>query len=236
MPSFEVLLVLGVFGFYFYDSFMLLNLNELILTRSAKHWSYKFPLLGFQLLRKYPLLPNLLTPNVVLFRTFWPGNDQHLNLKELDIFIKSLLPVQITVVLLLLLMLVCLPVVAFVYGSGVKLLIIFSFIYLVIVSILIYVFTQKDNLYLTKAKFISIAFESIVCPPFALNIVRKITLNHPLLGDPYVFSKKVFDSNTQLSFTRDLGYAIEENLKFHETDSNRYIELKEYLSFVRREG
>ena len=98
------------------------------------------------------------------------------------------------------------------------------------------IFTQKDNLYLTKAKFISIAFESIACPPFALNIVRKITVNHPLLGDPYVFSKKVFDSNTQLSFTRDLGYAIEENLKFLETDSNRYIELKEYLCFVRGEG
>ena len=230
-------MVLGIIGFYFYDAIMLLNLNELILTRSIRHWSYKFPLLSFQLLRKYPLLPNLLTPNVALFRTFWPRNDQQLiPVKELDIFIKSLLPVQIIVVLLLLLMLVCLPVVAFVYGSGVKLLIIFSFIYLVIVSILIYVFTQKDNLYLTKAKFISIAFESIACPPFALNIVRKITLNHPLLGDPYVFSKKVFDSNTQLSFTRDLGYAIEENLKFHETDSNRYIELKEYLCFVRGEG
>jgi hypothetical protein len=228
--------VLGIIGFYFYDAFMLLNINELILTRSTRHWSYKFPLLDFQLLRKYPLLPNPLTPNVVLFRTFWPGNDQHLNPKELDVFTKSLLPVQIIVVLLLLLMLVCLPAVAFVYGSGVNLLIIFSLIYLVIVSILIYVLTQKDNLYLTKAKFISIAFESIACPPFALNIVRKITLNHPLLGDPYVFSKKVFDSNTQLSFTRDLGYAIEENLKFLETGSNRYIELKEYLCLVRGEG
>ena len=81
--------MLGIIGFYFYDAFMLLNLNELILTRSTRHWSYKFPLLGFQLLRKYPLFPNLLTPNVVLFRTFWPGNDQHLNLKELDIFINN---------------------------------------------------------------------------------------------------------------------------------------------------
>ena len=126
MPSFEALLVLGVFGLYCYDSFMLLNFNELIFIRFKKKWSYKFPILSLQLLRKFPFLPNLLTPNIALFQVFWPSRDQGLNINELNTFIKSVLPIQIISVVLLLLMFICLPVIAFTYGSGVKLLIIFS--------------------------------------------------------------------------------------------------------------
>ena len=81
-------MVLGIIGFYFYDAFMLLSLNELILLRSSKSWSYKFPILGFQLLRKFPFVPNLLTPNVALFQAMWPTKDDHLDLKALDVFIK----------------------------------------------------------------------------------------------------------------------------------------------------
>ena len=235
MPSFEVLLVLGVFGFYFYDSFMLLNINELILTRSVKSWSYKFPILGFQLLKKFPFLPNLLTPNVALFQVLWPTNDDNLDSKALDVFIKSLIPIQMTVIILLLLILIYLPIVAFIYGSGVELLILFSTIYIVIASILIYIFTQKNNLHLTNIKFISIAFESIICPPFALNMVRKISLNYSINIDPYIFSNEMFDTNTKLLFKNNLCNVIEENMKFFEEDAPRYIELDKYLCHIRTE-
>ena len=235
MPSFEVLLVLGVFGFYFYDSFMLLNINELILTRSSKNWSYQFPILSFQLLKKFPFLPNLLTPNAALFKVLWPTNDDNLDSKALDVFIKSLIPIQITVIILLLLILIYLPIVAFIYGSGAELLIIFSTIYIVIASILIYIFTQKNNLHLTNIKFISIAFESIVCPPFALNMVRKISLNYSINIDPYLFSNEMFDKNTKLLFTKNLCNVIEDNMKFFEEDSRRYIELDEYLCLIKSE-
>jgi|TARA_B100000929_G_scaffold232346_1_gene188830 hypothetical protein len=235
MPSFEVLLVLGIIGFYFYDAFMLLSLNELILLKSSKSWSYKFPTLGFQLLRKFPFVPNLLTPNVALFKVMWPTKDDHLDLKALDVFIKSLIPIQITEIILFFLILICLPIVAFIYGSGVKLLIVFSAVYVLIVGALIYIFTQKNNLQLTNNKFVSIAFESIVCPPFALNMVRKITLNYSIPTDPYIFSKKMFDENSCDLFITNLCKLIEENMKFFEEDSHRYIELSEYLCLIKSE-
>jgi hypothetical protein len=235
VPSFEVLLILGVFGFYFYDSFMLLSLNELILTRSSKKWTYKFPIVGFQLLKKFPFLPNLLTPNATLFQVSWPTSDQGLNIKELNIFIKSVLPIQIISVLILLLMFICLPVIAFTYGSGVKLLIIFSAIYSLIVCGLIYIFNQKHNLKISNTKFLSIAFESIVCPPFSLNMVRKISLNFPMNVDPYIFSKKMFDEETKKSFKKNLCIIIDKKMNFLEKDSERFIELNNYLNQIKSE-
>ena len=235
MPSFEVLLVLGVFGLYCYDSLMLLNFNELIFIRFKKKWSYKFPILSFQLLRKFLFLPNLLTPNISLFQVFWPSSDQDVNFKEFDIFIKSLIPVQVISVMLLVLMFVCLPIVAFRYGSGINLLIVFFAIYILIISILIYLFTQKNNLKLSNTKFVSIAFESIVCPPFALNIVRKISLNYPINVDPYIFSKKMFDEPTKRSFKHRLCIIIKKKMSFFEDDSSRFIELNKYLNQIKSE-
>ena len=235
MPSFEALLVLGVFGLYCYDSLMLLNFNELIFIRFKKKWSYKFPILGLQLLRKFLFLPNLLTPNISLFQVFWPSSDQDVNFKEFDIFIKSLIPVQVISVMLLVLMFVCLPIVAFRYGSGINLLIVFFAIYILIISILIYLFTQKNNLKLSSTKFVSIAFESIVCPPFALNIVRKISLNYPINVDPYIFSKKMFDEPTKRSFKHRLCIIIKKKMSFFEDDSSRFIELNKYLNQIKSE-
>jgi hypothetical protein len=235
VPSFEVLLVLGVFGLYCYDSLMLLNFNELIFIRFKKKWSYKFPILSFQLLRKFLFLPNLLTPNIALFQVFWPSSDQDVNFKEFDIFIKSLIPVQVISVMLLVLMFVCLPIVAFRYGSGINLLIVFFAIYILIISILIYLFTQKNNLKLSNTKFVSIAFESIVCPPFALNIVRKISLNYPINVDPYIFSKKMFDEPTKRSFKHRLCIIIKKKMSFFEDDSSRFIELNKYLNQIKSE-
>jgi hypothetical protein len=214
---------------------MLLNFNELIFIRFKKKWSYKFPILSLQLLRKFPFLPNLLTPNIALFQVFWPSRDQGLNINELNTFIKSVLPIQIISVVLLLLMFICLPIIAFKYGSGVKLLIIFSTIYSLIVCILTYIFNQKHNLKLSNTKFLSIAFESIVCPPFALNMVRKISLNYPINVDPYIFSKEMFDEPTKKSFKYRLCIIIKKKMSFFEDDSSRYIELNKYLNQIKSE-
>ena len=66
-------------------------------------------------------------------------------------------------------------------------------------------------------------------------MVRKITLNYSISTDPYIFSKKVFDENTYDLFITDLCKFIEENMKFFEEDSHRYIELSEYLCLIKSE-
>jgi len=228
MLSFEVLLILGVIGFYLYDSIMLFNINELLLTKSYKGWFYSFPALGFQLLKRYPLLPNPLIPHMAIFRVSWPNDAKLFDEDKFKIFSQSLKPVQLAVNILFMLLLIYLPMIALMYGSGPKLLIIFGITYLLISTILLYIFNNKDKLYMSNKRFVSFAFESLVCPPFALNMVRKISLNHPNLGDPIFFSESVFDINNQEIFNKDISKLINRRMSFLEVDSDNYIELSSY--------
>ena len=119
-----------------------MTINDFALTLIPK-WGILLLCLLFICLRKFPFVPNLLTPNVALFQAMWPTKDDHLDLKALDVFIKSLIPIQITVTILFFLILICLPIVAFIYGSGVKLLIVFSAVYALIVGVLIIYLLKK---------------------------------------------------------------------------------------------
>ena len=229
MPSFESLLLLGVIGFYLYDSIMLLSINELLLTKSYKGWFYKFPELGFQLLRRYPLLPNPLIPHVAIFRTSWPNDTKSFNESQFSQFSQSLEPIQLVVNILLLLLLGYLPTVSLIYGSGSQLLILFLIIYLLIITILIYVFNNKKALLLSNSDFTSLAIESFLCQPFALNMVRKISLNYPNIGDPVSFSKSVFDKDSKKAFGKDIGKVISRRMMFLEVGSKRYLKLNIYL-------
>lgn len=236
MFSFESLLILGVIGFYLYDSIMLFNINELLLTKSYKGWFYKFPELGFQLLRRYPLLPNPLTPHVAIFRTSWPNDMKPLNENLFSKFSRSLEPVQLAVNMLLLLLLGYIPIISLAYGSGSKLLVLFLMIYLLIIAILIYVFNNKKTLLLSNGEFTSLALEAFLCPPFALNMVRKISLNYPNIGDPIGFSEGVFDKDSKKTFGKDISRVINRRMMFLEVESENYFKLNKYLKDIHSKG
>lgn len=232
MPSFEASLVLGVLFFYLYDSLMLLNVNELIVQKSFKKWSYRFPIFGLQILRKFPLVNNLLMPNFLIFNLSWPSHKEEIDSDKLETLIQSMLPLQIIASLLLLLIIFVLPVVAFLFDSGPELLTLFIFIYLLIIFSVCYLFICRDSLGLSGLKISSIAFESILCPPFAINIARKVSLNYEIGSDPIDCSKMLFDKQTFELFKSDLTSLLKTNMKYHEKDSTRYTELKSYLNDI----
>jgi len=232
VPSFEASLVLGVLFFYLYDSLMLLNVNELIVQKSFKKWSYRFPIFGLQILRKFPLVNNLLMPNFLIFNLSWPSHKEEIDSDKLETLIQSMLPLQIIASLLLLLIIFVLPVVAFLFDSGPELLTLFIFIYLLIIFSVCYLFICRDSLGLSGLKISSIAFESILCPPFAINIARKVSLNYEIGSDPIDCSKMLFDKQTFELFKSDLTSLLKTNMKYHEKDSARYTELKSYLNDI----
>ncbi len=229
MLSFEALLILGVIGFYLYDSIMLFNINELLLTKSYKGWFYRFPALELQLLRRYPLVLNPLTPSIAIFRTSWPNDVNFFNESKIDKFSQSLKPVRLIVNILFLLLLGCLPIISLTYGSGPKLLSLFLVIYLLIIVILVYVFNNRQELILSKGDFTSLALESFLCPPFALNMVRKISLNYPNIGDPITFSENFFDKDSKKVFSKVFGKVINRRMMFLEVESEHYLKLDAYL-------
>ena len=233
MLSFEALLVLGVLLFYLYDSLMLLNVNELVFQKSFKSWSYRFPVFGFQILRKFPFLNNLLMPNFLAFNLSWPSPKEEIDCGRLEILIKSLFPLQIIAFVLMLLIIFVLPFVAFIFDSGPELLALFMLIYLLIFLSVCYLFIYRDSLMLSGLKFLSIAFECILCPPFAINIARKVSLNYEIGSDPIDCSKTLFDKQTFKLFKSDLTSLLKTNMNYHDKGSARYTELQNYLNDIK---
>ena len=73
--SFETLLVLGILGFYLFDSAMLLYFNEFAIVKSSSAWAFACPASRWRIRGKTPYLPNPLTPGNPLFRAAWSPTD-----------------------------------------------------------------------------------------------------------------------------------------------------------------
>ena len=230
MVSFEILLVLGAFGFYLYDSGMLLYVNEMVFLRDRRQWNFAYPGNNWLLLGRSPYIPNPLTPDIAIFRVYWSDTDQSSqnSNKSIEQFVTALVPLQYFVGVLLAQFFVVLPFVLFLYGSGPQLLWAFGAIYLNIAVILVVVYRKKDILGVSKRKFLVLSFESLACAPFALNILRKLTLHRSLVGDPIKFAKIMFDQNAYLSLVGVVSKRIDEQLELVDIDTPRYASLQAY--------
>ena len=171
-------------------------------------------------------------PNFLVFNLSWPSPKEEIDSGRLEILIKSLLPLQIIASLLLMLIIFAIPFVAFIFDSGPQLLTLFMFIYLLIFISVCYLFIYRDPLGLSGLKLSSIAFECILCPPFAINIARKVSMSYEIGSDPIDCSKMLFDKQTFKLFKSDLTSLLKTNMKYHEKDSARYTALQSYLNDI----
>ena len=133
--SFEIMLVLGVIGFYMLDSLMLLYVNELIYVQANTkgQWFFICPKLRWQILGKVPCIPNPLTPSSPLFRVSWPvssPSELQEDSESLQRFLNTLNPLRYFTILLFFLLVVGLPFVLFSFGGGFELLILIGLIYI----------------------------------------------------------------------------------------------------------
>lgn len=230
MFSFEALLVLGAVGFYLYDSSMLLCINEVLFVRERNCWKIYSPEDDWIFLRRRLYIPNPLKPHVAIFRVYWleSGARKQDNEESLEVFIAALVPFQYLIRALLILFFAGLPFVVLFYGSGTMLLWMFGAIYLNISAILVFVYQRKEVLGLSNKILFALVFESLACAPFALNIMRKITLHHSIKGDPIEFAKNTFDKDAFQYLIKIVCRRIDEQLELVDIDDLRYKSLQSY--------
>jgi len=134
-------------------------------------------------------------PGIPQFRVRWSESDQRLEQEEageLGRFFRALRPVQYLVNALLVILLL-LPVELLLYGTGIELLAVMAAFYLVIIVTLVVVYVRRRELRLTGRAFAALCFDALACAPFAINLVRKLTLRRSLLGNPIGFASRVFE-------------------------------------------
>jgi hypothetical protein len=229
MPAFEVLLPLGAIGLYLFDSTRLLYSNELLFLRRMRKWSFaessSLLLAGRRLCFSNPF-----TPGTPQFRVRWSEADTRHEQEErgeLDRFFAALRPVQYLVSALWVILL-ALPVEVFLFGTGVALLVLMAAFYVVTLIALGYVYARRRELRVSGRSFVALSFDSLACPPFAINLVRKLTLRRSLAGNPIEFARETFEPETFATLIRAVSLRVSEEQQREYGQTPRWSELEAY--------
>lgn len=230
------MLILGIVGFYLFDSAMLLYVNELVIVEKNGKWVVYRPESGWKMLGKILYVPNPLTPNYSLFCACWlissAPNEHQEDIEALRQFLDELNPLRYMTFSLFVLLLICLPIVLFKFGICLALLLFIGVIYCTISVMLAHIFRQREKLGLSGKTFAKLAFDSLACAPFALNLVRKITLRRSLVGDPICFSHQVLDADAFAQLVQALCDRVNEEIEFEDEASSRYSELNDFRNRI----
>lgn len=196
--SYEVELLILAVIFYLYDSSVLLHSNEAILTcDSAQRWSATTGWIGFVLAGRSLCLLNPFTPYRPSFRLSWDFNRLESETKDREWpkraqEFKSIAPLSVAAGIALFLLLpvgmftelgryAVIPAVVLLYGS--------------ILLALLQVRRKRILAAVGRKHFWGFAFECLACPPFAVNMVRRITLADPIAEPVPLAAVRLLDAD-----------------------------------------
>lgn len=164
---------------YLYDSSVLLYGNEAVLTRtSAQRWSSSWGWMGFSLARRTLCVLNPFTPHMPCFRLSWNFRNEHgLHADaQWPLFAERLQQIAPFVVISGIALFAILPLGLFsalgAYAVGAACVLLYGSVLLALYRL----YGQRKSLALVGNRFWGFAFECIACPPFAVNMLRRITL------------------------------------------------------------
>ena len=188
MPAEPLLLPLGALAFYLFDSLLMLYGNEVLVTATGRD-GWRCAAGGDWLLAgRRPVLPNPFMPWRPHWRLAWRSDSPRCGSLRGDIATMSglrtaLRPVGVLVAVLQWLMLPGLALELAVFGTGGALLLLLAALYALVLAAGAVIVLRRRRLGLTLGAACSLAFEGLLCPPFAINLVRKAALRCRLAGD-----------------------------------------------------
>jgi len=220
---------LGAIGLYLFDSILWLYSNELIFQHRGGKWICAgIPALLLAGRRVY--FPNPLNPGTPQFKVRWSESDRRMEQEgtaELDEFFRALLPIKYLVNTLLVILLI-LPVELLLFGTGTELLVLMAAFYLVIVVALVCIFERRRQLRLTGRAFAALCFDSLACSPFAVNLVRKLSLRRSLAGNPVAFAARTFEPAALVRLVEGVTGRVREEQVREAAQTARWQELETY--------
>lgn len=172
-------------GLYIYDSALLLYPNEGILKAShAMNWRTGFGSENTTLAGKELYIPNLFCPTTPIFRLSWQY-ETSVGSKNTgwESCIKLLRWFQVPIWLLFTMSFLFLPIALFGHFGDVLLIAVFALIYLCVAIIVSTLYLVKEPLAISKREFWFTTFDLFLCPPFAINLVRRLSLKQHVKED-----------------------------------------------------
>lgn len=238
--SAEVQLIVLIGALYLYDCVALVYHNQVVVRRTRQGWHVAFPRDNATFGRRLMLMLPLLAP-------FYPAYKLSWNIKQGSVSgdaERSLAGFQTADELLFSKIA---PVSAFL-GFGVLLAIPFGLRFLSTVSFLgllavlysgivfqlIRLWRIRASFHLPTEKFSSLAFESIACPPCAVNLLRKVSLNTTPELDLIDFVERTLPVEQQMDIVGEVIKRVEADLVIEEENSPAARDAQEYVMQLRR--
>lgn len=195
-PSAEQQLVLFTALLYMYDASLLLDANEGIATRRAGSWKVFSAAKGMLLRGRHLWVPQLLLPHQAIYRLSWDyaqwRSDKPCHAPPPLALHRGLATLCYSMGILLFALL---PALLWVYHSDEALLACATAVYTVALVAGGLVMLRRERWGLSAQRARSLALECIFCPPFTINLIRKISLEHPLPTNLVQFAHAVLHAH-----------------------------------------
>lgn len=229
--SIEAWFVIGIYLFYISNSLKLLHNNQLILCMTLGKWKVICPDSQWQILRKTPYLFNPFLANSPIFCGTWSTATEANNIEAaiaIDEFVNALSPLNYFVIILFVMMCLCIPLALLTYGTGFVFLSMMLITYTTILVMLAVLYTKRTELGLSQRNYFSIAFDCIVCPPYAINLIRKITWQYKVKFNLIEFAVSKLNRDDFSKLVQGLILRLDEQLLNEDVNSVRCEKLKTY--------
>ncbi|MBI4988462.1 MAG: hypothetical protein HZC23_06520 [Rhodocyclales bacterium] len=178
-------------GLYVYDSALLLRGNEGILfPRRSNGWGVSFGSRNFQIMGKEPFLPNPFLPHRPLFRLSWKFEGAPLS-EACDPPRGAFMALAPWVWIMAISLFVLFPLGFFSRLGDRMLLMGIGSLYLSILVALVLLWHKREQLSISHRRFAALAFESLICPPFALNMIRHVSVSIPVAEDLVIAARRL---------------------------------------------
>lgn len=186
--SAKLLMVMA--GFFLYDSAMLLYANEAVLCLRKRKWLVEFGSPNVTIAGKSVYVASVFALHRPIFRAAWhdctADKQPAVDLATINQSLYALAPFAY---LSLVAQFIFLPLVLFLSFTTENLILAAILIYSYIALSGIVVFRKRAHWGLTTKQATALILECLLCPPIALNLVRRISLSFPIKEDLSVIAK-----------------------------------------------
>jgi hypothetical protein len=229
LPQDEVLLMLVAIGLYLYDSALLLHVNEgVIRPKRGGGWRVRFGSSHLSFRGKELYLPSPFLPHRPEFRLLWDLPSRSMEAHGVwkarrDLF-KPIVPLVWAMALALF---VLLPLGLFAVPGDWILLLAIAVLYISNAGALLWLGTRRRQLGMSTRQFGVLAFELLACPPFAVNVIRRVSGEMPLDADLMTVARQL-QAPADWNVARGEFIArLDEQIEAEDEDSERIARLRD---------
>lgn len=195
-------LIGGAIALYVYDAVQMLYRDDVLFLHGRRGWEGTLGS-GFVLGGRYVALPGVLWPGKPVFRACWSEGSRRTRARApLGTLLRALRPLRWASRVLFVLLFVGMPLGLSLKASTGWMLALVVALYGIALLCIAWAWRCRRVFGLDRKGFASLAFDVIACPPFAINVVAKITLRLGLPRAPDVFAQWVLRAEDRAELQR----------------------------------